>query len=344
MCLTRVVMFMLCSSWLAGSACGNSPMSSSGPGIDAAVTPDGRTADAGTRPDAGSGAGFVSNTPGAIVVDVGNPATPNAVLLSSNVLQEPSGGEIFQQWLAEVKNTGSTVICQVSVNVSFQDASGTQIASFFTFADADPYALTGLSLSVGCLAPGQIGGLYDNGFVATAAQLSAVTRIEVGFSVHEYPSVAPALHAPLVTSHAATLFGTEFGVVGTLTGVGGPIYNIGLDAYPRAASGLVLAQLFATDLDTLAPGATFSFTTISTPSAFTEYRQFVEFIDGPKPAAVPEPALARAATEIDAVRREHRRAIRDRVARARLVPRTPDRESAGAAVTSSVQHAVTTSR
>ena len=316
-------MSVFCVSWLAGSACGDAPMDASVPGLDARIAMDARVADAAI------GTGFVSNTPGATVVDVGAPATPNAVLLSSNLVQEPSGSQVFQQWFGEVKNTGSTVICQVSVNVSLKNASGSQIASFFTFADADPYALTGNSLSIGCLAPGQIGGLYDNGFVATQAQLAGVNRIEVSFAVHEYPGVAPAPHAPLVTSHEATVFGTEFGVAGTMTGVGGAIYNIGLDVYPRTASGLVVAQLFATDLDTLAPGATFSFSTIGTTTAFTEYRQFADFIDGPRPAAQaatpPQAALARAAAGIEADRRDLRRAVRDRAARAliRAAPAGP---------------------
>jgi hypothetical protein len=320
--VTRAMTSVLLSC-LAG-ACGDGRMTPQGPGPDASTSHDAATPrpDASPAPDGGPGpgTGIVSNTPGATVVDVGNPATPNAVLLSSNLLQRPSGGQIFQEWLGEVKNTGSTVICQVSANVIFRDASGIQLASFFTFADGDPYMVSGLTLSIGCIAPGQIGSMYDNGFVAAMVELGRVSRIEVSFSVHEYPDAVPAPHAPLVTSHQAMVFGTEFGVVGTFTGVGGPIYNIGLDVYPRTATGLVVAQLFATDLDTLEPGAAFSFMTIGTPTAFTAYRQFVEFIDGPRPAArvtdTPGPA-ASAAADLDARRRDHRRAVRDRLARAR---------------------------
>jgi hypothetical protein len=322
---------LLSACWLsslAASGCGDSSTTSQQPGVDAAINPDSRIAPDARMVDGGTGTGtgLVSNTPGASLVDIGNPATPNAVLLSSNLLQEPSGSQVFQQWLGEVKNSGSTVICQVSINVSFRNASGTQLASFFTFADADPYALTGLPLSIGCIAPGQIGSFYDNAFVATQAQLADVTRIEVSFEVHEYAGVVPAPHAPVVTSHEAPVFGTEFGVVGTFTGAGGAIYNIGFDAYPRAANGLVLAQLFATDLDTLEPGATFSFMTIGTPTAFTEYRQFAEFIDGPKPAVrVASPAasaLVHAAGEVDAARRTLRQAVRDRAARALATTRS----------------------
>jgi hypothetical protein len=289
------------------SACGDPPMNTvggGGGGPDAMTVPDARTI-----PDAMVGGGFVSNTPGATVVDVGAPATPNAVLLSSNVLQEPSGGEVFQQWLAEFKNTGSTVVCQVSIDVTLRAASGAVVATFFTFADTDPYMSTGLPLTIGCIAPGKIGSFYDNGFVAAAADLSGVTRIEVRFSLHEYTDVVPAPHAPLVSAQPGMAFG-EYIVRGTLTGAGGAIYNIGIDAYPRNASGLVLDHLFATDLDTLQPGAAFPFDTIGTPSPFTDYRLFVEFIDGPKPnvAAVPASPVA----SLETTRRAQRQAVRAR--------------------------------
>lgn len=264
----------------------------------------------------------MSNTPGATVVDAGNPATPTLTLLSSNLLQDPSGSQVFQQWLGEVKNNGTALVCLLRVDVTFQRADGLPLASFTSFASADPYMFGTSSLTMPCLQPGQIGSFYDNGFVGAAIPLSAVTTIAVRFSPNEFPGAVPAPHAPLVTSHVTPVF-DGFGVTGTLTGQVGPIYNIGLEIYPRDTAGLVLGQLFATDLDTLQPGATFPFTTLSVPTDFTQYRSFADFIDGPAPgvqgiaAQPPRSALESAAATIDAARREQRAAIQARARRAR---------------------------
>jgi len=64
----------------------------------------------------------------------------------------------------------------------------------------------------------------------------------------------------------------------------------------------------------------FAFTTISTPTSFSEYRQYTDFIDGaqlvsalaaPSPSA-PDPAIA----ALETARRQHREAVAARGARA----------------------------
>jgi len=289
-----------------------------GPPLDAARVPDAVVSPPGDGPPASGG--IASNTPGATVIDAGTPATPTLALLSSNLLQDPSASQVFQQWLGEVQNNGSALICLLSVDVSFQRGDGSELASFTSFASADPYMLDSL-VTMPCLQPGQIGSFYSNGFAATAIALSDVARIAVRFSPNEFAGSVPAPHAPAVTSQVAPVF-DGFGVTGSLRGQLGPIYNIGLDIYPRDAGGLVLGQLFAVDLDTLQPGATFPFTTLSVAADFAQYRQFADFIDGPAPAvrgpaARPASALGAAAAALDAVRRAQRAEIQARARTAR---------------------------
>ena len=279
--------------------------------------------DGSLPPDAPAHPGsFVSNTPGAAVVDVGTPATPGLVLISSNLLQEPSGSQFFQQWFGEIQNNGSELICLLRIDVQFQRTGGGQLASFTTFASAAPYMLGSSALSMPCIPPGQIGSFYDNAFAGAEISLADVTTIAIKLSPNVYPGAIPAPHAPIVSSHVTPVF-SGFGVTGTLTGNSGPIYNILLEIYPRDTRGLVLGQLFAVDLDTLQPGATFPFTTLSVPSDFTQYRQFADFIDGPAPAAQairvrsPRSALEDAAATLDGVRRDQRAAIQARARRAR---------------------------
>jgi hypothetical protein len=276
-------------------------------------------------PGPGPGTGFVSNTPSATVVDVGASATPNLVLLSSNLLQEPSAGEFFQQWIGEVKNTGSTVLCGVDLEVSFRSASGAQLASFTPFTSAPPYSIGTLPVTIGCLAPGDIATFYDNGFVSTTVDLTAVRRIETVFSALGSSGAHPALDAPIVSSHVAPVFG-ELGVEGTLTGTVSPIYNIGIDIFPRDASGLAVGWLIATDLDQLDPGGTFPFTTTGVSTSFSVYRVFTDFIDGPKPPSGSGP-LARSAADGDPAIEAawHRRTARRAAAEERAARTLPSR-------------------
>lgn len=283
----------------------------------------GTSPDAGTAPDAGgtdgggTGSGFVSNTPGATVVDIGQPPRPGAVLISSNVLQEPSRGQVFQQWIGEVKNIGSTLLCFVHIDVALQDTAGATVATFSAFAYGAPYMVSGLTVSVPCIAPGQIGSLYDNGFVASSADLTRVTRIAVRFSDTSGGGVVPAPHAPQISSHVEMSPG-ESEVAGTLTGVGGPVYAIAITAFPRDPSGLSIAYLFGAALDTLQPGAVVPFHTIGAAVGFTDYRQFVDFIDGVRPAvAAPSSPEARQAFDRETMRRAQDDAVRARLAQAR---------------------------
>jgi hypothetical protein len=303
---------------LLGSGC-DGPMNAGGGGgggmfPDAMVPADART----SPPDGvGGGSGFVSNTPGATVVDIGQPATPNAVLISSNLLQSPSGSQVFQEWLGEFKNTGSTLLCQVQLQVTLQDASGATLATFSPFAYGAPYMAGGLTVSIPCVEPGQIASFYDNGFVPSAVDLPRVSRITVDFSSTGGSGVIPAPHAPQLGSHVDMSLG-EYDVAGSMTGVGGPVYAISLTAFPRTPSGLAIAYLFHAQVSTLQPGVVQLFNTIGTTATFADYRLFVDFIDGAQPAVVaPTSPLAQAAFDRETVRRAKGDAVRARAAQAR---------------------------
>lgn len=284
---------------------------------DAGVAPDARTA----PPDGNGGGGLVSNTPGVTVVDVGKPATPDAVLISANLAQRPSGGQEYVEWLGEFKNTGSTLKCQVRLRVTLQDAAGSTLVTFSPFAYGEPYMVSGLTVSIPCVRPGQIGSFYSNDFLPAAVDLSRVARITVAFSDTGATGVVAAPHAPQLGSHVAMSFG-EYDVAGSMTGVGGPVYAISITAFARDATSLPIAYLFDAELDTLQPGAVLPFETIGTPQAFTDYRLFVDFIDGVKPAVAAAPAApaspqARARFDLEMARRAAGEGARARAAQAR---------------------------
>lgn len=288
------------------AACGPDPGGGGGGGsgaqVDAGVVADARP------PDAGMASQFVSNTPSAIVVDIGAPPTPEVKLISSNLLQKPSGTQVFQQWFGEIQNTGSTTICLVSIDVSFRDQSRAQVAVFHTFADGEPYKSSTSSLVFPCISPGQVGSLYDNAFIASAAPLESVTTIEVDVDSLMSNGAMLASSKPSLASQIQTS-GTQNAISGTLTGRSEPIYAIRVSAYPRQPSGLVLGYLSDIALDTLQPDAVFPFTTDSIESSFTDYRIFVDFINGVRPAIAASSsgsALERVAAELADVRRQFR--------------------------------------
>jgi len=225
---------------------------------------------------------FVSNTPGATLVDVGVPATTDLALISSNLVQKPSGNQYFQQWYGELQNKGSKLACLTSIDLGFQDASGATLASFHTFANGDPYMSDGGTVTSPCIKPGQIAGIYTNAFAPSSVAIASTRTITVKYGPHDFPAYKAVTNAPRVDATVIPYGQGESALMGTLTGQGSTIYNIGVDFYPRDATGLVVAELHATDLETLTVGGTFAFTTLGA-APFTQYRASTSFINGAKP-------------------------------------------------------------
>jgi hypothetical protein len=223
----------------------------------------------------------VSNIPGATAVDIGMPPTPDLVLLSVNFLQQPSGGMVYQQWLGEVQNMGTSIVCTVSVDLTYADHTGAVVIQPRTsYVDGPPYVLQGSTVTSACLGAGDIGDFYVNGFGNSMVDTSTVTKIEVRFGPSSLPGIAPDPNAPVLMAQPVPYLGA-YALQGTITAGSGTINNIGMDAYPRDATGLVLGQVITTDLGSLSPGAMYSFTSTTVPQPFTEFRAFVSYIEGP---------------------------------------------------------------
>lgn len=270
--------------------------------------------DAGAPGNDASGAVpvFVSNTPGATVQDDGNPPTPELVLISLNFLQQASGGMFYQQWLGEVMNVGATPACQIELQLNYQGAGGTILVTPpQTFVDGPPWVLPGGdNLSMGCLATGQIGSFYTNAFANAETSLAGVTTITVAFQPHTYPTAIADPDAPIITSSPEPYIGA-YALTGTMVGGAAAINNIELHGYPRDATGLVLAQLSATDLGELDPGVSFAFTTDTVATAFTQFRQFPSYIEGTSTMAIVRSGAEDEARRMATVEEAVRRAARD---------------------------------
>jgi hypothetical protein len=278
-------------------------------GPDAPRPPDARPPDArppDARPeDPPPCAPFESSPPGATVVDVHSPPTPTVKLRSSNFLQQPSGTRMFQEWFGEMENLGSVTQCFVLADVTLRDAGGATLATFRGIASGSPHN-TGSSVSGACIRPSERVPMYANNFAPAPVSLPSITTVAIAFDLFELPTAVPHPHAPMVTAQIVKLPTTGYDIEGTMTGVGGAIHNISIDAFPRTSCGLVLDRLFDTQLGTLGAGATLPIATTRLDTEFTDYRLYTEFIDGPGVLA-PAPALPGPAAE-------HRR-VRDELAR-----------------------------
>lgn len=256
----------------SSSSSGGAP-SGSDAGVSDAASPDAPAESSAPPP-------FVSNLPGATVVPGAGSAT-GLVLVSLNFLQQPSSGMVYQQWLGEVQNVGTSIACTVALDLVLRDAGGNVVVQpSTTYVDAAPYTQQGYPLTAACIAPGTVGSFYQNGFASTMADAASVASIGVKLTPSTLTGYVPDPDAPLITAQPVPYLGA-YALKGTLTGQGASINNIGLHVYPRDPLGLVTGQITANDLGTLDPATTFAFTTDTVTEAFTDYRAFTSYSKGP---------------------------------------------------------------
>lgn len=235
--------------------------------------------------------GPVSNVPGAEFVDITPGAASGLVLRSLNFVQEPSGGQTFQQFYAEVANQGSETFCLVQLEASYKKAGGGLIAKTYGYTAGEPYTLGDSAVPMPCIEPGKSAGMYDNGFVDTTASLGAVAKVEYQFGGYTKGSNVPHPLTPAILSASVVqTFGADYyALSGAVKNDSGqPIYNLAMKVYPINAQGLIYDELLDHHLSTLWGNATWSYETTSAQGQFSKYLQTVDFIAGaafapPKP-------------------------------------------------------------
>jgi len=234
----------------------------------------------------------LSNTSGAEFVYVAG-ASSGMRLKSARLTQETIAGTTFQEWLAEVVNEGSQVMCLTKVTAEYKDSSGSTLAKPLGYVDGPPYQGFG-TVSSSCLAPGDHGALWDFSQVPRAFSLSLVRRVELNVDVLPTPDRKPHPSAPVVTPGLVSDSGTGsyWSLRGTLRAVAN-IHNYGVHVYPIGGDGLLLGSLTASMPGALLPaGTTWNFQTSGAKQRFSNQMIFASFIDGPpKSPAVPRPGM-----------------------------------------------------
>jgi len=297
-----------------------SPLTACGGGDDdgGEESPDARDS---TTPDAApvdsnqpSGETVISNLPG-LEWEAKPGSLPGLTIVSSNFTQENLGGSIYQHWYAEIRNGGSATICYAKATVDLQGAGGETLATMSMYADTLPYD-TGSTVSATCVGPGATAALYDIEIPGAEAPIAQISR--ASWIIEGLESPTAQLH-PLTPTISGAVYEWNPGywaVQGTVIATGG-IRNIGLDVYPIGPSGWIVDHLSDTNLGSLSTGASWSYqTTTYRGERFSDYHQYVSFIEGTSATAVAataDPAVERAETAMRAAKAERRelRARRD---------------------------------
>jgi hypothetical protein len=241
----------------------------------------GASGSAGTGGAGGTPGALITNPPG-ITFDVSG--TPGIRIVSSNLTQDTSTSLVYVEWFLLVENAGTALACQLSLDASFLNASGTAVETFIAYANSEPYDGS-LTLSIPCIAPGERGAFWTNDIPTAAIDLAGIRTAEIAFSIGPSSGAVPHPLAPLVTSSAVTehssLGAGYWSVSGSMTATG-TIYNLGADAYMISSAGLVVGNETAFHLDTFLQGTTWAFETVAAyegPQP-TDHLLFNDFIEG----------------------------------------------------------------
>ncbi|WP_394833073.1 hypothetical protein LVJ94_41895 [Pendulispora rubella] len=248
---------------------------------DGAAAPSGDQVDGGTdtKPDAAPPAPtFVSNTPNAAVRAASQPRA-DLVLVSSNFKQEASESRYYREWLGIVYNAGRDTVCQTQAEVSLRDTQSAELVKFSSFVRAPAFkSPSGAIFSLPCVAPGERGVIYSNGFGPSEIAPTSVAVIDIQFEPSVYPGVIPHPDAPAVSGALRPwgLGGRYTQFAGSVTGGAHAISSLSVTTYPLDDKGLAVAQLDESFSGGLAAGETRDFDTVAVQGNFTKYIQFVD--------------------------------------------------------------------
>ncbi len=273
---------------------GTGPGGTTGGGTGGTTTGGTGGGGAGGTGAGGSGGGepemTQSNTPGTFNFSYQGD-TDKIFFSSSNFKQDVSGSEYFQEWYGETRNDSAAPLCLVEVVIDFRNASGTSLASFKAYSAAEAHQTSG-TLSTACMPPGGYGAYYSNGFAPSMVNVSEIATIDVTFGGLARPQAVPHPLAPVITSGMLVeRFGTGsnlWAVEGIVTNNAGTIYNVAMDVFPKIG-GLVVDRLGDHHLDTFLQGTTWNYQTTTTEGTYTEYHQYLSFIEGAAKIIPPTP-------------------------------------------------------
>jgi hypothetical protein len=229
----------------------------------------------------------VSNLPQATFTVAKTADAADLDLLSSNLVPDPNSTLNFIQWFAEAKNNGTTAACFVQITINFKTAGGGCVKAMHAYADSDTHKIDVSDTPIPCIPPGKSGVFYDNDLPAAPVNLASIGRIEAQLTLIPYPGAVLNPSNPTLSSVALVPDPTNgdgyWAIMGTLTATA-TIYNIGINGYYKNRDGMILDRGPASNLGTVAAGASWAFTTFYYVGAQpSSYLLFVDYLLGAGP-------------------------------------------------------------
>ena len=224
----------------------------------------------------------VSNLPASTFTVHKTPKAADLELLSSNLVPDLKSSVNYIEWLGEVRNNGSTPACFVEIRANFITAEGFGVQAMSSYAQGEPYQKASLGSIISCIPPGKTGAVWTNDLPPLRPDLSTIDIIEIELSLSPQDDIVPAPSAPSFANvdivEDANKGAGFWSIAGAITAKE-TIYNIGVAAYPKDASGLLLMHATATHLDTLTAGESWDWQTLAyageRPSSFLAHATYL---------------------------------------------------------------------
>ncbi len=143
----------------------------------------GSAGSAGSGGNGGSGGAMpltFQSKPAGVVLELDAAAKASGLTLaSSSVTQETETSLFYTEWLGELYNGSNQTQCLIAITGDFQNAAGTTVIKFDTYAQGAAYDLGASTLSSPCVAPGESVPVWSNDLPEQALPLDTITKLVV---------------------------------------------------------------------------------------------------------------------------------------------------------------------
>lgn len=220
-----------------------------------------------------------------------DPASDEGLALATTSITQTNGSLFYTEWLGELYNLTDTPQCLIQITGDFQDASGTSVVKFDSYAYGDPYKIGTSALASSCIPPHEGRPVWANAIPGQALPIASIKKLV--FTVTPFALAAtqnPIPHPSTPTLGALTKkFDASFGewdISGKATATA-DIYNASLTFWAKSGDFYVDNEKVY-HLENLLKGTSWDFDTAPLglkTTTLTSVLPMFSFIDGLKGAS-----------------------------------------------------------
>ena len=213
---------------------------------------DGEGGEAASAPQAGSGGSSAGTGPAAGTAGMGGePGSPvitfeslpagielevdaaskeaGLTLKSSSLIQDTSTALFYTEWRAALYNGTTETQCFIEMTADFQNAAGTSVIEFHTFAYGAGYDTgSGLTLTASCAAPGETVPIWSNDNPMMALPLGSIAKLVVTLTPMARPEAVIHPSTPTLGPLTKEFTALEWWQISGMATSTADIYNVKL--------------------------------------------------------------------------------------------------------------------